>query len=676
MVNLAPWMIAHLKYKAMITVHSLMEGRTDNYIVTRLIRSLNLEILKENLKNIYIAYAEKKGPKYYDKDIFDHIKGNEDYIFGREDNKQDKEPDHYLLVIENGFMIYHLLKTFIENDDPESQEIIAGELDQLQKFKEEDDLKYFSKGLPKKNTEISEENIIAAIKDYKYHYDNVEYEKNKETILNSTFKFFDVHTGKIEVVFNGNIFRVYFSLPPEFRGLTDEIKEEFHMNADRDTDQTKLKYLINKADSIIEQISHEHDLLNAMQNNRIVHLIASKVYIWRDIAFTLTIALNILVLLSFSNYNEMDRMWGPSLFNFNYNEPHLDSNTTILIIKSLGIVQLVCCVIIVAFFLLKVGPIVARRGWRKHKPTIEFLKSNPGKVKLTLLKAKQIILTIFYVLIDFHVLYHIAYTVFSVLGISTHPFYFSLLLLDILYKYRSLQNVVKSFIVPRKALIMTFCMMIIFMYIFAIIGFFYFQEDFGISCKTLFWCTIILWVGSFKNDGMIGGYMQKYSDGDFHTARFFYDNVFNILLDVIIIGVVEGLIIDTFAALREEQERSSTDRETKCFICGLERDLIERKTNMPFSKHIQVDHNEWNYILFLAYLKRKTETEYTGLESYVKDQVDRGEVSWIPNHRAMGIKGVSESEEAENIEKILEISERLKSLETQLLDLKLKQKSN
>ena len=74
--------------------------------------------------------------------------------------------------------------------------------------------------------------------------------------------------------------------------------------------------------------------------------------------------------------------------------------------------------------------------------------------------------------------------------------------------------------------------------------------------------------------------MDQFDDGAFHMARFFYDNVFNILLNVIIMGIVEGLIIDTFAVLREEQEKSNTDRETKCFICGLERDFIERWTIM------------------------------------------------------------------------------------------------
>ena len=94
---------------------------------------------------------------------------------------------------------------------------------------------------------------------------------------------------------------------------------------------------------------------------------------------------------------------------------------------------------------------------------------------------------------------------------------------------------------------------------------------------------------------------------------------------------------------------------------------------MPFSKHTEIDHNEWNYIFFLAYLKRKDETEYTGLESYVRAQIDRGEINWIPNRRAMAISPESNSEEAESVVTINLISERLKQLENQVIEIKMKQ---
>lgn len=41
--------------------------------------------------------------------------------------------------------------------------------------------------------------------------------------------------------------------------------------------------------------------------------------------------------------------------------------------------------------------------------------------------------------------------------------------------------------------------------------------------------------------------------------------------------------------------------------------------NKGYTYHIKEDHNLWKYLFFIAYLREKEETEYTGLESYVAD---------------------------------------------------------
>ena len=55
----------------MITVQSLLEGRNDNYNLTKMIRAFPLDILKVNMVNIYKGYKELYHD-YYGKDIFNH----------------------------------------------------------------------------------------------------------------------------------------------------------------------------------------------------------------------------------------------------------------------------------------------------------------------------------------------------------------------------------------------------------------------------------------------------------------------------------------------------------------------------------------------------------------------------------------------------------------------------
>ena len=56
-----------------------------------------------------------------------------------------------------------------------------------------------------------------------------------------------------------------------------------------------------------------------------------------------------------------------------------------------------------------------------------------------------------------------------------------------------------------------------------------------------------------------------------------------------------------------------------CFICGLHRYVFERAStnNKGFQFHLERDHSMWNYIFYLAYIRSKKVTEYTGIESYV-----------------------------------------------------------
>jgi hypothetical protein len=116
----------------MITILSLLEGRTDNYVITRMIRAFNIAIFKENLHSIYLSYTELYGKKHYGNDIFNHFEKNSKYDpEPGAMNYQDVNTLYYVCIIETGFMIYHLMRYFQDNDDPENREIIADELPEL-----------------------------------------------------------------------------------------------------------------------------------------------------------------------------------------------------------------------------------------------------------------------------------------------------------------------------------------------------------------------------------------------------------------------------------------------------------------------------------------------------------------------------------------------------------------
>lgn len=65
-----------------------------------------------------------------------------------------------------------------------------------------------------------------------------------------------------------------------------------------------------------------------------------------------------------------------------------------------------------------------------------------------------------------------------------------------------------------------------------------------------------------------------------------------------------GIIIDTFGSLREKDQMRESDIKDKCFICGNERNIFDRKssTGGGFLYHIKINHYMWNYLFFIGYL--------------------------------------------------------------------------
>ena len=56
-----------------------------------------------------------------------------------------------------------------------------------------------------------------------------------------------------------------------------------------------------------------------------------------------------------------------------------------------------------------------------------------------------------------------------------------------------------------------------------------------------------------------------------YYMKFFFDIAFFLLITTIILNVVFGIIIDSFAQLREQSAFTAEDIKNVCFLCGLDR---------------------------------------------------------------------------------------------------------
>lgn len=172
-------------------------------------------------------------------------------------------------------------------------------------------------------------------------------------------------------------------------------------------------------------------------------------------------------------------------------------------------------------------------------------------------------------------------------------------------------------------------------------------------CSELLICWLYTFDYTFKSNGGIGsqldGLRQNYADSNpslpkFTLTRFVFDNLFTILIVIVMVTIVAGIIIDTFRMLRDNENDKLKDMEGICFMCGLKKEIFERQVDLKkgFSMHIMKEHFQWNYVYFIAFLKDKDPGEYTGIESYIREKLDNSDLTWFPKGRALSLTNMEE----------------------------------
>jgi hypothetical protein len=257
-------------------------------------------------------------------------------------------------------------------------------------------------------------------------------------------------------------------------------------------------------------------------------------------------------------------------------------------------------------------------------------------------------------LTNFEIFFYTIYTVISLLGQLDSYWWFSLHLLDIMMRAPAIQNVAYAVYKPREPLLLTFLLTFIFVYIFTIFGFYYIHDDFyneesaQNECQTMVKCF-----GTFMRNGLIfGGGIGDYMAGELgqvpnhnneekFVGRALYDLLFFIIVIVLLLNIVFGIIIDTFASLRESQGEQKEQMTQKCAVCSITKDEIEvlfakKNKRDGFEMHIKEEHNMWNYVFYIMYVSSVDVTDLSGVESYVFDQLGTTpDLGWIPLRMAL-----------------------------------------
>ncbi len=104
-----------------------------------------------------------------------------------------------------------------------------------------------------------------------------------------------------------------------------------------------------------------------------------------------------------------------------------------------------------------------------------------------------------------------------------------------------------------------------------------------------------------------------------------YKQLFFVIVVVIMLNMVFGIIIDTFRELRKETTETEYDISNVCFICGVEKDQLE-KENINYDNHISDEHYVWNYVYYMFGLKEIDEQDANAVTSYAIEKIKNKEI--------------------------------------------------
>lgn len=230
------------------------------------------------------------------------------------------------------------------------------------------------------------------------------------------------------------------------------------------------------------------------------------------------------------------------------------------------------------------------------------------------------------------------------------------LLVDIIFKLPSLTNIMFILKENWETLLATFSFLLVVLYIFAFYAFGHFRDSYShlepgadqeeqdhapgnnMYCETLARCFLSTLNYGVRAGGGVGDVLnQPMWNDDIFWSRYGFDFLFFMLVNIVLLNILFGIIIDSFADKRQQDAEILEEITGQCFICGITKSVFEIE-NHPWQDHIFVEHNLHAYLAFIIYVENKQKSECTGIEKWVKDNRDDGTISFFPINRSKYIR--------------------------------------
>lgn len=634
LINMNPLQISILTYKSSILILSLIEGRTHSDNLYQQIRfSLKIDLIRKVYFKIYFQYQET---------LINTYEFNSNLLRMKDLNKSDEIEKKITishssintkdyLIIESGFNLFFICQYFndfsyLKGEISENyynlnkQSKNNGYENILQKIKNSNniifciimfligiltDIVYFFALL------ISNLIFYLSLKKINIFFILKKKLKKKLTIRDS-IEFYLKYVRSIEIFRFEEVYKIYFISLPLAKDYQDEEKNNFLELMDRTNSKTKLMDILKISSLLKYELESNYSIRRIFSNIPVIGRIFNNIKLLKDISLSLTIIQNLINIITLRAYDTDNK--------FSYS-------------KIISLFQVVMAsIILIEFFIRKTPSIM-------NYINEEFNNLDYNCVNKKFYYIKNFIVKGF---INIEVIYYCLYLLCSIIGYIYSSIFFAFLLIEVIIRIKTLKNILMSIKMPAKELILTFILWLVVIYFFTIFAYAFFIDEFREpnDCSSVLRCFLTFVYQTNKNDNGIGDYLipVKFDKNrNPFNGRFWYDQLYNIIVKILIIQMIAGIIIDNFAKLRDEDMERKNDMKNICTICGRKRDEVEKiyeNYSLTYNDHIKYDHNIFNYIYYIIFLHYKDKTEFTGMESYIYNMVyNQKDITWFPHDK-------------------------------------------
>eukprot|EP01133_Synstelium_polycarpum_P012800 gene12800-15021_t len=475
--------------------------------------------------------------------------------------------------------------------------------------------------------------------------------------------------GRVEMLHNTKLERIYFAIPSYSRRLILEEKEQSKIRSDENELQDnleeyfmsnkvnwsksseKLEHFMDWSEKKLIELEHRHQL----KSKALAYFIVSHINKWQLLNFLIACVINVLLIVfSKTEAKDFDQDFGTIYFN--------------TIIYPLGILQLVFTTLTTVSYFTRYGSVLILQGWIKYlgQEKSFMLRTNHERmhnIRQIFTLHKFLFINCLHIANDVKSLFYIFSMLFSILGMAVSPFFFSFHIFQITLKTKALRVVLRAISLNKGTLLLMGVFILQTTYLLSIFSFVFFtdryvtEENGDLHCSTLLQCLITNVFYGVPTSGQIVQFvsLQNFtanSNTDTGKAVLWtlFCLVFYVVISIILLNVILGVIVDTFGQLRDQRSDTEDYKTNFCFICSIDRETFQKK-GIDFNKHVEDDHNKWYYLYFFAYLKERVQNmqqnQFSDSELNALKMIENKQsLSLFPIDMAMSLQGEYQSKES------------------------------